>query len=108
MISEDYKCTLTGDIITLLGLSDDESDRVGLLVEGAYEDAVTYCGDIYHVQDTQGLLPIVRDMVAEKYNRLGSEGISARNFSGVSESYKDDYSPSIYKRLRKYRRLKTI
>lgn len=108
MISEDDKCTLTGDIITLLDLSDDESDKIGILVEEAYEDAVSYCGDIYHIKDTQGLILVVRDMVAEKYNRLGSEGISARNFSGVSESYNDGYSPSIYKRLRKYRRLKTI
>ena len=46
-------------------------------------------------------------MVMEDFNRMGNGGLANQNFSGVSESYNQDYSEQVYRQLRRHRRLVT-
>lgn len=103
MINEYIKSCIVDEIITLLGISENENGKIYILVDSASNDAYTYT-NTYNDEAKD----VIRDMTIEKYNKLGSEGINSRSFSGVSETYTDDYSPSIYKRLRKFRKLRTI
>lgn len=49
---------------------------------------------------------IIVRMVVEMYNKQNAEGISSTSYSGVSESYVEDYTKSIYTALNKFRRIK--
>lgn len=51
---------------------------------------------------------VVKVMVCERFNKLSADGISSQSYSGISESYTDDFSPMIYKSLRKHRKLRTV
>lgn len=42
---------------------------------------------------------VLSDIVVIKLNRLGTEGLSSQSYSGVSESYIDEYPQSIIKQL---------
>ena len=48
---------------------------------------------------------VVINMVIEKFNRIGNEGVNSVNYSGVSESFIDDYSTPIVRQLKRHRRL---
>ena len=47
-------------------------------------------------------------LVCQRFNKLSADGISSQSYSGISESYTDDFSPMIYKSLRKHRKLRTV
>lgn len=47
-------------------------------------------------------------MVVHDYNRLGTEGLSSENYSGMSFGYTAGYSDDIMKQLKKFRKVKTI
>ena len=55
-----------------------------------------------------GAEAVILQMAIIAYNRLGSQGLSAQSYSGVSESYIDGYPDNIKKQLNKYRKLKTL
>lgn len=42
---------------------------------------------------------VLSDIVVIKLNRIGTEGLSSQSYSGVSESYIDEYPQSIIKQL---------
>lgn len=48
---------------------------------------------------------LIKDIVVFKWNRLSSEGLSSESFSGVNQSYTDDYTKDIKRKLRRFRRL---
>ena len=76
-----------------------------ILLEQCKNTALDFCNlDEYNSK----LDYIVQQMVMERYNKLYSDGISSKSFSGMSEAYTDDFSPSIYKQLRKHRKLRTL
>lgn len=52
-----------------------------------------------------GCETIIKEIVLMRYNRFGSEGIASESFSGVSQSYVDDFPEDIKRRLNKFRRL---
>ena len=52
--------------------------------------------------------PIVIEMAVERYNKLGNEGISQMNYSGVSETYFSDYSDKVVKLIRSKTRMVAI
>ena len=52
--------------------------------------------------------PIVIEMSIERYNKLGNEGISHMNYSGVSETYFSDYSDKVVKLIRSKTRMVAI
>ena len=51
---------------------------------------------------------VIQQMVCERYNKLYSDGLNSKSYSGINESYLDDYSPKIYKSLRKFRKLRNV
>ena len=51
---------------------------------------------------------IVIEMSIERYNKLGNEGISQMNYSGISESYFSDYSDKVKALIRSKTRLVAI
>lgn len=89
-----------------LGISDTSKDSLlQLMIDDVRLFAMTYCNiDVYSVI----LDSIVINMVLERYNKLGIEGISSRSYSGISESYSNDFSPTIYKQLNLHRRIRMI
>lgn len=89
----------------LLGIaeSDDSKDELlELLISNAKTFAISFCG---YDEYTNKLDTVVLKMVLEDYNRLGSEGIASRSFSGISENYSDDYSVGIYTLLKRFKKV---
>lgn len=90
----------------LLGISNTDKDGLlQVLIDDCMAFTVDYCNLLAY--DTK-LDSVVSSMVMEKYNKLGAEGINSRSFSGISESYNNDYSEAIYRQLNKNRKLKTL
>ena len=87
----------------LLGIND-EDDLLRLLIQMAEEEVKSF----YHIEDTDGLENVIIMMVVEKYNKMGSEGIVSKSYTGVRETVNSDYSEPIMKILRANRRLRTI
>ena len=88
----------------LLGVTD-KDDILTILIDMCSQDAITYC----HLDSIETTMqPVIIQMAMEKFNKLGSDGISSRGFSGVSESYTDDYSNAIYEQLKRFRKIITI
>lgn len=51
-------------------------------------------------------LPVLKEMVLLKINRLGYEGISSTSVSGVSESFIDGIPTDLMKKIMRLRRLR--
>ena len=80
----------------------DDTTLIEALINETKEEVVNYC----NLNEYDNKLDfIVKKIVRYKFNRLGYEGLTSQNYSGVSESYTADYEPSIYKALNKHRRL---
>ena len=76
-----------------------------ILIDECKDTAFNYC----NMSEYDSKLDyIVKSMVCEKYNRLYSEGLNSKNYSGISESYLDDFSPAIYTALKKHRKWRFI
>lgn len=89
-----------------LDISENSKDTIlDEFINIAKDYAVQYC----HLETYDDKLDsIIVKMVVEDYNRRKAEGISSRNYSGISESYGTDYSPQTLSLLNKYRRIRVI
>ena len=92
----------------LVGVSptdEGQNELFEVLIEMAQQEAVEYC----HLEEyNEKLNPTIIKMVIEKYNRLGSEGITSQNYSGVSESFAEGYSKDIIASLNRNRKLRMM
>lgn len=92
----------------LLGISPAElakDELLELLIDMAKEEAVEYCHlEVY----SSKLDTAVIKMVVQNYNRIGSEGVAAQSFSGVSESYVEGYAADIISLLNKSRKIRLL
>lgn len=90
----------------LLGLTTDVKDEVLLvLIDICKDQAINYCNlEEYSTK----LDSAVIEMVVERYNKMGTEGVSKVTTSGITEEYIADYSEAIIKFLRKYRKVKCV
>ena len=85
--------------------TDDEDELLVLLINLAKEEAYNYC----NLEEYNTILDyIVIQMVIEKYNRIGSEGLTSQSTSGVEAVYDSSYSQKVIKMLNKHRKVKTI
>ncbi len=50
-------------------------------------------------ESNSSMLNVLTDIVVIKLNRFGTEGLSSQSYSGVSESYINEYPQSIIKQL---------
>lgn len=89
----------------LFYVEDDKDDLFNQLIDICKLEALTFT----HLEDLDETLEsVVALMVVESYNKLGSEGISSTNYSGVSTNYIDGYSDRVKKALFAKRKLRTI
>ena len=89
----------------LLGISGTEQDELlNVLVNMCEQEALDYT----HREKATELSNIVLSMVVERYNKLGSEGITSRSFSGVSESITNNYSDAVIHQLNLKRKIRII
>ena len=94
------------NIKILLGIVDDARDElIELLIEQCKAEVVSYC----NLKDyDEKLNPALYQMVIEKYNRLGSEGLSREDSSGISASYLDGYSAFVQSMLKGHRKVRML
>jgi len=88
----------------LLGIDDVSKDSLLILL---IEMAQDFVRNYIHDNNIEGLDTAIIDIVVHRYNRLGTEGLSNENYSGVSFSY-EDISESVKQQLNKHRRIGVI
>ena len=76
-----------------------------LLLKMAEDEVREFC-NYDGGEDLSRLDNIIIQMALIKYNRLGTEGLSAEGYSGASYSYENDYPEPIIAALRRNRRLR--
>lgn len=93
-------------IKTLLELADTSQDALlEEMIMIAQEEALAYTQRKTYISamDTAVIL-----MVVEKYRRLGTEGLTAQAYSGVSESFQAQYSTNILNLLSRFRTVRIL
>ena len=88
---------------TLLQISDNSQDTL-------LQALLDQCEAEYirRTHQSEADSPIVIEMSVERYNKLGNEGISHMNYSGITEQYFSDYSDKVVKLLRSKTRMVTL
>lgn len=90
----------------LLNITDESKDALLMeLIENATEFARNYINNDDALDNLTGTIVA---MVIHDYNRMGTEGLTSENYSGVSFGYASGYSDDIMKQLRRYRRVRVI
>lgn len=90
----------------LIGLTDDSKDDVlDVLISLCKAEAYEYCNLEGY---TSKLDSAVIQMVIEKYNKMGTEGLSSVSTSGIKEEYNSGYSPQVLGLLKKNRKVKCV
>jgi len=83
----------------------DKDNILTILLDLATEDLKALCNrdDV-----PTGTSNIIIQMVLERYNRLGTEGLTAQSFSGASENFSDGYSAQVLSGLARYRKARFL
>ena len=89
----------------LLNLGEDKEPTLAILQSICDAHFKEYCNREDLPPFTE---PLILSMVLVQYNKLGAQGLTAQNYSGVSETFIDGYPQEIIKQLNRYRKLKTI
>lgn len=94
------------EIKLLLGDSaENYSDAlIGLMLKQTIAEVEGYCKRELDYE----LETVVERIVVIKLHRMGTEGLSSSNFSGVSESYIDGYPADIQAILNRKRKIKVM
>lgn len=97
---------MLGYIKLLLNINDNyKDDLLNLLIDNAKSFAVSYCRlDEYNSKLD---VAVVR-MVIEDYNRIGGEGTDSQSFSGMSETFANNYSEQVFSVLKRYRKIQVL
>lgn len=78
--------------------------QIGLAYKLALAEVEEYCK-----RDADATLELVAEQIAViKLNRIGTEGLAAQSFSGVSESYINGYPAEILAVLNRKRKVKIL
>ena len=89
----------------LLGITDDTKEQLlRMLLDFTTEEVVNYT----HNYELDKLSNVILNLAVWKFNRLGTEGVDAENYSGVSFNYTAEYPDNIKKQMQAYRRIQTI
>lgn len=90
----------------LLNITDESKDALlGELIDNATEFAKNYINNDDALDNLTGTIIA---MVIYDYNRMGTEGLTSENYSGMSFGYTAGYSDDIMKQLRRYRKVRVI
>ena len=94
-------------IIQILGLSETDTQALDLV-----ETLIDICTDEAEIltrePDTTKLEDLIIRMVCERYNVLDYDGLSSVSYSGVSQSFKGDYSDGIKSLIKAKRHIKLV
>lgn len=94
------------EIKTLLGdaASNYTDAEISIAYRFACAEVEAYCG-----RDLDNVLDLVANQIAViKLNRKNTEGLASQSFSGVSESYINDYPADIKAILNRKRKIKVV
>lgn len=90
----------------LLGLADDsKDDLLNILIALCKDEAVDFCN---LTEYSNKLDSAIIAMVIERYNKLGTEGLSSVSTNGITEDYLTGYSEIVRSKLRKNRKVKCV
>lgn len=90
-------------IKVLLGITGSEKDDlIRILTDICTDEAKQYC----NTDRIDGLENAIIQMVVFKYNRVGTEGLTAESYNSASFTYTDDYPKPILKMLNSKRKLR--
>jgi hypothetical protein len=93
-------------IKTQLGITDTSKDDIlNGFISLVQDEIMNYCG-ISEVPD--GLYSTLDYLVIVRYNQMGAEGLSSASYSGVSDTYMNDYPYAIKNSLNRYRKVKFL
>lgn len=93
------------DKINILIGADTDKETLNQLIEICKAEAVEYCNlDEY----TEKLEPAIIEMVIERYNKLGVEGLDSQSSSTITSSFVDGYSKRVYQMLQKHRKIRVV
>lgn len=77
---------------------------LGLVLKNSLIEVEEYCG-----RDVDSALELCALKIAViKLNRMGSEGLASQSFSGVSESFDNEYPADILAILNRKRKIKVV
>lgn len=91
-------------IVLLIG-ADANKLVLETLIELCKAEAVAYCNLDEFIPELE---PAAIQMVIERYNKLGYEGLDSQSGSNISLSFVDGYSKPTYRMLQKYRKIRTV
>ena len=92
-------------IKVILGLTGNEKDDlIRILIDICTDEAKKYC----NTDTADGLETAIVQMVVFKYNRIGTEGLTAESYNSASYSYAEDYPKPILKMLNSKRKLRVF
>lgn len=90
----------------LLNITDGSKDALlEELIDNATEFARNFINNDAALENLTGT---IISMVIYDYNRMGTEGLTSENYSGVSFGYASGYSDDIMKQLKRYRKVRVI
>lgn len=82
-----------------------DEELLSLLLDNAYSFVTDYC----NLQTVPSALEgTVFAIVQEDITHLHANGLSSESTAGNSLSYLEDYSPAIYKRLNRFKKIKVV
>lgn len=95
--------TILEKIKLMVGVEDKDS-LLTLLIEQAQAEFKQHTNrkDIPEEADN-----VIMDMVIVKYNLLGTEGLSAQSYSGMSETYAN-YAPQLKAAIARYKKVRIV
>lgn len=90
----------------LLGLTNDSKDELlSVLIALCKDEAIDFC----NLKEYSAKLDsAIIGMVIERYNKIGTEGVTSVSTNGINESYVDGYSEIVLSKLRKNRKVKCV
>ena len=78
---------------------------IALVIEQAQSFVLDYCN---LEEIPTALNSVILEMCKQDINKIGAEGLSSESAGGSSISYEQDYTPLVYKRLKKHKVIKTV
>ncbi len=92
------------NLIIEVELLTNKTDRnlISLILNKAIKEVELYTNEKYNEKFNN----VVVDIAVIKLNKLGTEGLLSQSYSGVSESYSDEYPAYILNQLNKLRNKK--
>ena len=89
----------------LLGDTAADEALLNVLIEDSEQQIKEYC----HIDSIPSELDnLTAEMTVLKFNRIGTEGLSGRSYSGESESYIEGIPSDIRTRLNSYRKIQVL